>query len=253
MAKAKLVPTFRNLFKATWGTYASNWQLLLGVSSVVAVPSALLNWLGGSQEVSVYTALAALFMNLALIWTISHIDTKLRPGIKQAYYQGTAKFIVYFLVISSLAAMLLPFVWGTSLYTTGMSSLAAISTLEKIVIALLSLLLSVPSLFWLNRYFLALFALQDEGATPILALRASKKLVKGRGWIVLRRNLAFILVMILLLILPTVAMLVSFEYSGNQVFLYLLQLITTLVFLPFSYVYWFGLYRALLAAGPAND
>lgn len=253
MAKVKTIPTFRNLFKTAWSTYVSNWLLLLGVAATVAVPSALLNWLGGTQEVSIFSSLAALFMNLALIWTISNLEAKTRPGVKQAYYQGTAKFIVFFLVLASLAAMLLPFVWGTSLYTTGMSSLAAISMVEKIFIALLSLLLSLPSLFWLNRYFLALFALQEEGSTPLLALRASKRLVKGRGWTVLRRNLAFMLGMILLLVLPTVVLLVSFEYSGNQVFLYMLQLITTLVFLPFSYVYWFGLYRALLAAGPAND
>ena len=253
MAKAKVVPTFRNLFKTAWRTFASNWSLLMGVAAVVAVPSTLLNWLGGTQEVSIYTSLAALFMNLALIWTISNLDAKTKPSIKQAYYRGTANFIVFFLVVASLAAMLLPLVWGTSLYTTGMSSLAAISTLEKIVIALISLLLSAPSLFWLNRYFLALFALQDEGTTPILALRTSKKLVKGRGWVVWRRNLAIMLVMILLLLLPTVALLVSFEYSGNQVFLYLLQLVTTLVFLPFSYVYWFTLYRALIAVGSAHD
>lgn len=221
------------------------WRLV-AVVAVVAVPTSLLDLAIGTEgetQLRAYFSLAALLMNLALLWTIIKLDQGESVGLSRAYYLGTASFVRFMLVALVLALQLLPFIIGTSIYAIGVAGAGgSVALVEKLLLAGLGLALTAPTLFWLTRYLFALFIIPTSPKSPIEALRTSRAAVKGRGFGVFRRLGLFGLLAVVVLALPSVGLILLAQGGG---WLVGLQLTTTLLFLPLTNIYLYKLFRAL--------
>lgn len=246
MSKPKL-PKSRHLLGESLAMFRKHWGRLVVIALVIAAPTGLATLLLGPADDALgpYLSLAAVLMNLALVWSISELDKGQKVTIKRAYYEGGAAVVRFFLVMMSLALMMLPLLLGALVFATGVYGGDVVVPLgEQILLGIVWLLLALPTLFWLTRYMLGVITVVVLGAAPVQALRASKQLVRGRGWLVAGRLSMLGLASILILILPAaiLTMLVGAEADVSRASL---QLITTALILPFSYIYLYKLYQAL--------
>ena len=212
------------------------WKSLMplsGVTAVLAVPLSLLS-LSSGGEASAYASLASLLMGLAVIWSVHQLRKKRPVGLKTAYYEGTAPIVKYTLVLLLLALQALPLLAALSIYSLGLAGAASLA--EKLVLAAVGLLLALPTLYWLPRYALSVLWVH-ESAGPLEALRASKQLVTGKYWVVLANLALLVLASVLALLLPTVLLATAYQATGQEIYMVILQLLSTMIILPFGVIF----------------
>lgn len=236
------------LLKTSWGNYRRNAKLLAAIALVVALPGGLLTLAGVDPVISAYISLATVLMNLALIWTIDQLRQGHSVTVKRAYYEGTATVVQFMLTSVFLLLLLLPLALGGLLFNSaaGGASSASIGTPERLLVAILWLILAVPSLFWLVRRLFALLIVVEDKTTPLAAIRRSRELVKGRSWPVFGRLAALAAVVVVVILIPTVLLIVAASATILNFGLAALQLAVSLTVLPWSYIYLHKLYRSLL-------
>lgn len=245
---SKSVPRSRDLLKESLKLFRRHWGRLITIALVVALPTGLVTLFlsGGDDALAPYLSMAAILLNLVLIWTIAQLDGGKKVGLKQAYYDGGRAVVRFFLVTLTLALMLLPLMIGAIIFATGVigDGSVTVSIGEQVLLGFVWLLLAAPTMFWLTRYLLGMVTVVLEDHHPVQALRSSKKLVRGQSWKVAGRMAALGLVCVLILALPA-ALLSVFIGSDADIARASLQLITTVVILPFTYIYLYKLYQAL--------
>lgn len=232
---------------------AKDWwrwkRLLLPIVLVVAVPAMLVYFVTGDTEptLSAYTAFATLFMNTAVIWSVQQLAAGKKVTIKAAYYQGTAMAVRLILLSGLYFLMAVPFLIGALIYLNGVLGETPVSGLgENLLLLAVWLLLALPSLYWLSRSIFGIFSLAD-GNGPLESARASRALVHGRilpaggrlGWL--------LLLLLLMVTLPSYVILNTFSDSAYIYASGLLQLLSGLLVVPFSYLYLHRLYANLKA------
>ena len=246
---AKPLSSVWKLTKASLATWNQHAKILTLVVALVAVPTNLLQLLlsAGDTTLSAYVSLAALVMNLALIWAIIRLESgDKKVSLRQAYYEGTASLVRFLLVSFLLVAELVPLAIGLLLYNVGVAGAAPGTTgFEEIIISLLALALAVPSLFWFNRSLLALVLLPGSELRPMTAVKQSWRSVRGRSWQVLRKLLGLVLVAGLLIAVPAIILVLLYEHTTNRGFLALLQLFASLAILPLIDIYLYKLSQEL--------
>lgn len=242
------VTSARKLLKlALRDFWKHRWQFL-GLVAIVAVPLAILNnisGLAGDGSFSAYSSFATLIMNVALIWLIVQIKAGKRVKIRDAYYFGTSSLIRFLLIAVALTLMLIPFLVGATIYISGVTGATLnASTPEKVLLALLWFVFTLPTLWLIGRYILSLYVIVAEDTTPIGALRKSGGLIKGRVIKVLGRLFVLGIISIVALAIP--ALIVnSAQGVLIAIGITLLQLISTLFILPISNLYLYSLYQSL--------
>ncbi|MFI5240744.1 MAG: hypothetical protein ACHQUB_03495 [Candidatus Saccharimonadia bacterium] len=245
----KSVPSALSLAKNAGKIFWKNPLKLIGLVAIIAVPLAILGnifGLGQDPQFSAYTSFLSLIMNVALIWMIVQLWQGEKPRIRDAYYRGTGSFVRFIILAVMLTLMLIPFLIGGLIYLSGISGATLIaSTGEKIALGIVWFVFALPSILLIARYFLGVYVLIAEDETPIGAFRRSGKLVKGHTLRVLVRLLILAIVAILVLSLPALAVLSGTQSLSVNIGLTGLQLISTLVVLPFANLYLYGLYRKL--------
>lgn len=249
MTKPKPLSSGWRLSLDSLATWKRHIKMLTLVTAVVAVPANLIQLLVASTDttVSAYVSLASVVMNLALIWTIIKLgDGDKAVTLRGAYYDGTASIVRFLLVSFILVAELIPLTLGLFLYNVGVIGAAPGTTnFEKGVVALIVVLMALPSLFWFNRSVLALVAAPEGALRPMAAVRKSWASVKGHSWQVLRRLLFLIVAGALLIAIPAAVLVVLYDRTTNRGFLALLQVFASLFILPFIDIYLYKLYREL--------
>lgn len=243
-AKPKLANPWR-LLSDSVRFYFANFRRLVLIVAVASLPFGLLVLLtAGDATFRIYGSVAALFMNLALFWTITRLDAGEKPSLKQSYYEGTAaviRFIVFTLIIG---VQLLPFVIGASLFSNASADPTnPATTPERILVGILWLVLSIPSARWFSQSIFGFFGLV-KGELPVPAVRTSRKLVKGRTLAVLGRLVALGALMLVIVGLPLVAIIYK-TADPQSPWIQVEQLVMGLVLLPVSYIYLFKLYQGL--------
>ncbi len=242
--------TWKSYWQATRASikfFGANWKILVWVTAIVALPTNLLTLgksLSGDATVSAYVSLATVLMSLALIWTVLAKGAGEKVKARDAYYFGTAKFVVFLLVALALALQLLPFIIGAAIFVSAIyGSNVSISQVDWVLLVALWVALAVPSFYLLTHYVLApLEVVSPTVQTPLQALRASRALTRGKGWRVFGQLLLFGVSVILAVAIPTVLFVWLYVLThGGQIFLTLLQIVISLVFLPYSYVYLYQL------------
>jgi len=236
--------TVPGLLAKAWRDFWANRWGFLGIAAVITIPATLLQLapsLGDNQVVQAYLAIGALVMTVALIWAIVRLAEGRRPRVRQAYYEGTTAFVKFAIVFLILTLQLLPFAIGATIYITAIQ--ADITTAERLIFATIWLLLALPSFYWLNRYLFGLLIVHDPAMTPVMALRASGRLVRGRFWMVFRRVAA--LMMLFLAVLLGVLTAASALIHNQNLTLGILRLVANLLILPLFYLALYWLYHEL--------
>lgn len=247
MSKQKLTSGW-GITRATLKSWRKHFKLLFFVTAAVAVPANLIQLLVPSSDssLSAYISLAAIVMNLALVWTIIQLEEGRKLKLRQAYYEGTASFVRFLLMSVLLVLELIPVGIGLLLYSVGVVGAAPGTTsFEKGFISVLVLVIFAPSVFLINRSLLAMMVVPSGNLGPMAAIKASWRRVKGRSFQVLRRFLSLILGVFVITIIPALAMVFLYERTTNRGFLALLQVFTSVIVLPFINLYLYKLYREL--------
>jgi hypothetical protein len=242
-SKAKKLPTARRLLVDSVKQFARHWRTCLGVVAIVALPANLLTaWSRGeaASNLGAYSSMAALFLNLALIWLAGQLAAGQRVSLKSAYYQGTQPIMRFMLVAAALVLQLIPLIIATALLL-GMTSSDALVA-ERIILGGLALILAGPTVYWVTRYNFGLLAVCASDLSPVAALRASAAAVQGRFWLVLGR-LAALFGLTVIVTLPLI--LLTVPANQNVWLVFAVQSVVSLVSLPVIFFYWHKLYAAL--------
>lgn len=220
---------------------------LFGIVLVAALPAAILKITTDASDpiIGAYLSLLAVLMNLALLYAAKNAIANKAVTLKAAYYIGTAYLVKTGLISLVLILQLIPLMLAISV-ALGLApgdTLASIG--EKILLGSLSIVLAIPTIYLLPRYFWALFLIQDPKLTPVLALRASRKLVEKRFLAVAGRLVFGVVVTLVVLAIPEVVGLIAEPTQKNQVLLALLEVGVNLITLPCAFVYGYILFGEL--------
>ncbi len=234
-------------------SFSDLWQhkrILLWTVAAVGVPLAFLVGvlrLQADSVVNTYGSFASMFMNVALIWVIMQVKEGNKVTVQQAYYDGTAAAVRFILLAMVLIFELIPLAIGLSIYSNGVAGGSFATSLpERLLLILVWLLLSLPSIFWLSRSIFSVYIIQAPGKRPFQSVRESWRLVRGHTLQVTGRLGVLALTCILLLAVPTVVLLILGSRLAQQdLALAVLQLVSTMLLLPFSNLFAYNLYQAL--------
>ncbi|HSX48235.1 MAG TPA: hypothetical protein VLF41_01895 [Candidatus Nanoarchaeia archaeon] len=239
-------PAFWGLLTGSLRDFWHERRSLMLVAVVVALPVGLISLLSQDPGILAYGSLAAVVMNLALIWTVVRLGKGQAVKLKEAYYEGTSALVRFLLVALVLVASLLPFVIGATVFSSAVSDVTVqVSLAEKLLVGLLWLILSIPTVRWLTRYSFSLLLASQPGTTPIQALRLSKQRAQGHGWAIFGRLLGLTLFLVAVIFIPTIAIYILIPPVFSSFVLAVLQLVVTLTILPIFYVFLYRLYEGL--------
>lgn len=234
------LPKVTTLLAGSAKLLLTNWKLMV-IVAVVLVPSTVLGAVSAADG-SAFGSIAAVLMNLALIWAIIELSHNRVIKVKDAYFKGTAAFIQFLVVALLLVLMLLPLIIALSIAGLGILPPQALMA-ERLLLGFLALLLSAPTAYWLTRYVFALFIVCESPSGPIAALKASGRLVKGHLWPVLGRLAVIAIIVSVLGSLPLILSAVLPQIG--QIPILGIQLLTGIIGLPYLNLYLHQLYRSL--------
>lgn len=246
MSRAKL-PGSGALLVRSLKDLRRHWKLYLAVVVLVALPTNLIEtYFSPGAGLQSWLSIAGLFMNVAVLYAIiRHHRSGDRIGLRTAYYSSSHAVLRYFIVLIWLGLMLLPAAAGSQIYLAGVSGAVSPSVGEQALLALAALIVSLPSIWLIIRFVLAMVAVVDHEARPMTALKLSWNLTEGRFWAVLGRLIMLVLWSALLLALPLIILGVLYALLHWLVWLMLMQLAASLFGLPLYALYAFYLYEAL--------
>lgn len=167
------------------------------LSSLVATPDASSNY---------FQAIILLTFSLAFIWLIRKLHGKnSNPSVKEAFYVGMRPLIPFLIVLFLMVLELLPAALGSFLMVTGQSTEVLAGSSGIIVLGALMVLTVTLSVYLLASSVFALYIVTLPKMTPVLAVRTSMNLLRIHKWRVLRKIIAFYLLLTVsgfILVLP---------------------------------------------------
>lgn len=248
--KKKNISSPWKLLKESTVDYQKNWWSYARVVLVVEAPVGILSiWLTADASFSAYSTIIALLVNMAVIFTILSItDNKKRPSLKESYYQGTSRFVTFFLTLVMLGLAIIPALIGLYVY-----SLAAITSdgysapiAQQIFGMGVGLLIALPTYWMFVRWVFAPYEVMINNLSQIAAIKASRSITLGRYWKVFGRLLCLLIVVILVAVLVALPAVLLGQMTGlTTAMLAIFQIISTCVVLPFAHIYLIKLYHSL--------
>ncbi len=181
------LPSAWILWRASWKNFRVYWLHYVKVMAVVSLPINLLGLstsLATDASLNAYISIAAILMNVALIWAIFQIEkTGQAPRLSSSYYDGSVAIVRYLLVSISLVLMLVPAAFGAAIYLSSIRAIdTASSTPEQLLIGLVCVLIALPSVWLIVRFGLAPIVAIVYGLSPFAALRYARSLTLGHFW-----------------------------------------------------------------------
>jgi len=238
--------------RAAASDYRANWRVMGIIVLVVTVPVAILSNIGVSSTSdttsAAYLAFAQLAMNAALIWAVIERRHNRPVSVRQAYYTGSAALVRLVLVAVMLVGMSLLMVLGVVILGFGLAAPVAGESLpagEQVLLALLAILVSIPSIVLLVRAMWAIYIVVETPLGPLEAIRKSRMLTRGKVVVTLSRLVALAVFLLLMVVVPVVVLLVLANLTHSVVFTILLQIFISLLVLPLANFYLYGYYQGL--------
>ena len=197
---------------------------------------------GSSSEAGgVYQIFLLLIVSLALIWALRQVLAKVKISVRDSFYKGVYPLVPFILVLLVISLQLIPLIIGSWLYATITANAIAVTLLEKVLWAVLCLLLAVLSLYMICSSLFALYIVTLPNMAPLKALRSARQLVRYRRAEILRKIL--FLPLILLVTAAAIFMpLVSVAAGSVEWIFFILSAFVPVI--VHSYMY--TLYRKLL-------
>jgi hypothetical protein len=244
------LPSIWSMIKQAASEYRQDWWLYIKILLIVLVPSALITNFVLSPEVdtslSAYVTLANSLMNAALVLAIVKKTDGIKMTVKAAYYEGSAMLVRLLLLTVLIGIMLLPLIIGLIIFTLGFADAEDILSIsEKVMLVILSVIFTIPSLTMLTRAIFSLYVVAETSKGPWEAVVASREIVKGRALAVFGRLAALILLLMLIVAIPTVGLIFLGSSLHSAWPALVLQILIGLIVLPYSNLYLYRLYQEL--------
>ncbi len=243
---------FMPLLKSSWSEWRLWWRPLILLAAVVGIPVAVASTFlldtGSDSALSAYLTLAQLIMNTALIYAVFllRVDAKRQLSPGRVYYDSSVVLVRIILTTALLGLLALPLLLGVLIIAYGIVLPGvALGAGEQALIILLSLLALVPGFYVITRSWASIYVLFESPDGPIASLRMSWRLTKGVTTGVFNRLFGLAGLTMLVLIVPTGILLFSQNYFHSNLFGFALQLMLSLLVLPFTTLYLTKLYQEL--------
>lgn len=242
-------------FRAAIALFREHWQLYSLLILSVSIPSDLIGMsstFSADATLGTVVQVAALFMNLAVLWAvIQHIEGK-KVTFGQAFYDGTAAMLRFILIGLTLVGLLIFAAIGVFIYEISVQSIYAPppTSPEQLLIGFVCALLALPSIFLITRFGLAYIGVVHDNLRPIAALRRSWRLTRGRFWRVLGHGAQLLVYMAIVAIPPSLlaAALGLLKAGGWATFVF--ELCISVLALPIGNTYLVRFYRHLKQTAP---
>lgn len=193
---------------------------------------------------AMYQAILVIIMSLVVIWVLRKIyatDEPTKISLKAAFYKSSYPLVPFLLIIGVMFLQLIPFMVGSSIYSTIIANGLAVSVLEQIAWAGLFFLLTVWSFYMLSSSLLAMYIVTLPNVAPLQALRSAKQLVRYRRWTVMRKVILLPIILSLIVAIIMLPIVIWLTVLAEWV-LFVIGLL--ILFVVHSYLY--RLYRELL-------
>ena len=223
--------TTKNLIQGTANaasTSASLFLLLIGNGT-------------GNSSSSAYQFMLILLISLVLIWAIRQRYLGAKVRIRDAFYQGIAPFVQFFLVLLTIGLELIPGVIGIILYTAVANNGIAASFVERMLWVVLVSMLVLVSCYYIAGTVFALYIVTLNDMTPVRALKMANQLVVGRR-IALMTRIVFLPIAVFVIMALMVVPFLLFAVKIAPVAFFIIAALMVAVL----HAYLFGLYRELI-------
>lgn len=236
------------LWRETLSAYRKHWQWYSIIVLIITIPTAVIVGIAPTDStVAAYGSLAALLMNVALIYAIIHFDQNpdSKPKLRELFYESSEVLVRYIVVGLALAIMLVPAVWGLGIVGLGGNNTTPPPLGELILFSIIGFIVAIPSIYLLTRNGLALILVFQDKLWPAQALRRSRELTKGCFWPLIGRYLILSLGLLIAIIPFSIIFIGLLVLTQNQIFATLFQISNATIILPFLYLYVLKLKQAL--------
>lgn len=222
----------------------SRKKLLGGFILVAVTVHILLNSFLSEAAQTLYQSLWLGIVSTGIIWMLRHLKKKSPPHIRDAYYQGTAPLVKFYLILVVVGLASLPFSIGGWLYAT-LNFLAVEGNLAlDILFAGIWISLTAFSLLIVVRLLPALIIVTLPDALPLKSITASWKLTRGHTYTLSGRFLVFIIYSLLLIVVLSLV-LSALRFNAQTISTFL-ELVGLGVILPLFYTYLWQIYNELI-------
>jgi len=180
-----------------------------GLASGVGVFALLIGSAGNksSPAAGTYQLFLTVIVSLAIIWALRQVLAGAKLRIRDAFYRGMYPLVPFILVLLVVSLQLLPLLIGSLVYGLVTTNGIAAYFIEKLLWALLYILLALLSLYMISSSLFAVYIVTLPDMTPLKALRSARELVRHRRWTVLRKILwlpLFLLVVAAVIMVPII-------------------------------------------------
>jgi hypothetical protein len=194
-----------------------------------------------NNTASSYQALLTIVISLVLIWTLRQVFGGSRVRVRDSFYRGVYPLIQFILVLAVVALQLIPLVVGVMLYNLVSSNGTIVGPLEHILWVAFAGFMALWSLYMITSSIFALYIVCLPDMTPLGALRSARELVRFRRWAVLRKIIAFLIILLIVAAIIVVPFIVYLPVVAGWLFFVL-----TMFGLVTVHSYMYSLYRELL-------
>lgn len=202
---------------------------------------------GGATDVAgVYQTVIFIICTLAFIWLFRQTHeieslNKLKIKVKQPFYEGMAQLIPFILMLVLVGIHLLPMLIGLSVFATVQVNGLAVTAIEVILWAFFAFILALLSFYLISASLFSLIIVTLPAMTPMSAYKNAKKVVKNYRWVIMRKLLIFIIILMMFYGLVLLGAVMVMPFMAEW-----LMLIISALILPLSIGSGYKLYRSLL-------
>lgn len=225
MENTKKIIPLGNLLKDSWRIYKENFKKLALISLLAFSPLFVVMVLGWLPNNALTSLLMLLFIVAAIYFGVIG-SAMLVLAMKDR--QADCKALML-----KAKPLFWPFLW--------------VSVLSGLLLILLYIAFIIPGIIFTIFWALASYTLIYENKTGMSALKRSKELTKGHWWAIFGRYLVYILIYAIFSMIVSTLFVWGKEGSWFFYFGQLINYIASFIFMPFSVVFFFVLYRNLKA------
>jgi hypothetical protein len=189
----------------------------------------------------VYQTILLIIVSLAIIWALRQVYNKTKIRVRDAFYKGMYPVIQFTLVLLVIAIEFIPLLIGAALYSQVITNGIAVGVPEKIIWAIIFILLALVSLYLSTSTLFALYIVTLPDMTPFKAMRSARALVRQRRFLVLRKILFLPVIVILGVVIVMLPIIILLTPIASWIFL-----IIAISLLVFFHSYIYALYRELI-------
>jgi hypothetical protein len=189
----------------------------------------------------VYQTLFVILVSLALVWALreAYIGAKVR--IRDAYYKSTYPLVPFLVIMFVIALETVPLLIAAWVATTILGGGYAVTFNEKAIVISVSSAIGLTSLYLLSSSVFALYIVTLPDMMPMRALRAARKLVKKRRWLVMRKLLFLPLLLIVVASVIMLPFLLAWPQASAWVYFGLTMFVPLII-----HGYFYSLYREMI-------